>query len=100
MMIVAMSAWSGRYRGGVSVIPLNMEPIAPFLSNTLEPVPVVFSPAAGLPTVSYSTNFQKREDVRSYDLVGRFMNATRQILILHGGIGALLKCLRRVVTVH
>ena len=28
-------------------VPLNMEPMAPFLSNTLVPVPCVFSPRPG-----------------------------------------------------
>lgn len=76
-------------REGVSDIPLNMEPIAPFLSNTLLPVPVVFSPAAGFGIVSHSTSKLLNREY-TYDLVDRLMDATREVLVFHGGVGALL----------
>ena len=39
--------FKGRREEWMLDVPLNMEPMAPFLSNTLVPVPCVFSPRPG-----------------------------------------------------
>lgn len=43
---------------------------------------------------------RRKTAVQTYDLIDGLMNATGQIGVLLGGVGALLKCLGCVITVH
>lgn len=70
-------------------VPLNIDPIAPSLLNALVPLPVAFSPAAGCGvsvTLASMIGLSKY-----YNLLGRLMDAARQLVLFQRGIGALLK---------
>lgn len=85
-------------KGSIYDLPLNIDPTAPCLSNTLVPVPCVFSPAAGCPKISIRA-WQSRT-AKTYCLLDRLMKTARHLSLLKSRIGTLLKSLGCIVAVH
>ena len=85
-------------QGFISVLPLNIEPTAPCLSNMLVPVPCVFSPAAGCIGISSRAYYSRR--AKTYRLLNRLMKTTSHLILLNSRVGTLFKGLGRIVSVH
>ena len=84
--------------GGEDDSPLNILPIAPSLEKALVPAPWVFSPAAGCSYVNGEED--GRRGRMAYNLVDRLVDTAAHISLLDCGVGALLKGLCCIVTVH
>ena len=82
----------------ISELPLNIEPTVPCLSNMLVPVPCVFSPAAGCLKISIRA-YQYRAE-KAYSLLNRFVKTASHLIFFESRVGALLKGLGCIVTVH
>ena len=84
-----------------SSIPLNIFPTAPSFENTLVPVPVVLSPAAGYICPNLSSTFQCTRGFRAtHSLLDGLMNASGELIFFQRRVSTLLEILCCAVTVH